>query len=73
MTIAALLAGTAQGHVMQDRHVVLDHRGFADDETGRVIEENAAADLRGGMDIALEYRRRAALQIEREIAAALAP
>ena len=29
--------------------------------------------LRGGMDVALEHRRRAALQIEREIAAALVP
>ena len=73
MAVAALLAGAAERHVVQHRDVVLDDRGFADHEAGRVIEENAAADLRRRMDVALEHRRRAALQVEREIAAALAP
>ena len=55
------------GHVLQHRNVVLDDRGRADDEAGRVIEENAFADPRRRMDIGLEYLGRAALEIEREI------
>ena len=35
---------------------------------GRVIEEDALAELRGRIDVDLEHGRRAALQIEREIA-----
>jgi hypothetical protein len=58
---------------VKDRHVVFDQRSFADHKAGRMIEENAAADLGGRMDVALEHRRGAALQIEREIAAILAP
>ena len=58
---------------MQDRDVVVDHRGLADHEAGGVVEEDAAADRGRRMDVALEHRRRAALQIEREVLAALAP
>src|SRR5271155_6184580 len=54
------LAGAAQRHVVQDRHIVADHRGLADHETGGVIEKDAAPDLGGRMDVALEYRRTAA-------------
>ena len=73
MAVPVLLAGAAERHAVQDRDVVLDHRGLADHEAGGVVEEDAAADPRGRMDVALEHRRRAALQIEREILAALAP
>ena len=46
MAILVLLAGAAERDAVQDRDVVLDHRGLAADETGGVIEEDAAADLR---------------------------
>ena len=73
MAVAVFLAGAAERHVMQHRDVVADHRGLADHEAGGVIEEDAAADLRRRMDVALEHRRRAALQVIREVLAALAP
>ena len=47
MAVAGLLAGAAQRHALQDRDVVLDHRRLADDEAGRVVEEDALADARG--------------------------
>ena len=64
MAIPVLLAGAAERHALQDRDVVVDHRGLADHEAGGVIEEDAAADRGGGIDVGLEHRRRAALQIE---------
>ena len=73
MAVPVLLAGAAERHVVQDRDIVLDDRGLADHEAGGVIEEDAAADPGSRIDVALEHRRRAALQIEREVLAALAP
>ena len=71
MAVAALLAGAAERHVLEDRDVVLDHRGLADDEAGGMVEEDAAAHRHGRIDVGLEDLRRAALQIEREVAAPL--
>ena len=71
MAVLVLLAGAAERHAVQDRDVVLDHRGLADDEAGGVIEEDAAADLGGGIDVGLEHRRGAALQVIGKILAAL--
>ena len=73
VAVFPFLAGAAQGHVVQYRDIVADLRGLADHKPGGMIEENAAADLGRGMDVALEHRRRAALQIQREIAPALVP
>src|SRR4029450_7829894 len=73
VTVARRLARTTERHVVQDRAVIPDHRGLADHETGGVIEEDAAPDPGRGMDIALENRRRAALQIIGEVRAALLP
>ena len=73
MAVAVLLAGAAERHAVQHRHVVADRRGLADHEAGGVIEEDAAADLGRRMDVALEHRRRAALQVIGEILAALVP
>src|SRR6185295_10118413 len=42
MTISRLLAGAAERHLLQDRHVILDHRGLAYHEAGRMIEEDSA-------------------------------
>src|SRR3974390_1410873 len=72
MPVLMLLASAAKRHVMQDRHVVVDHRRLADDEPGRMVEEDAAADARGWIDVALENDRRAALQIHRKVLATLA-
>src|SRR3974390_654330 len=72
MTVLMLLAGAAEGNVMQDRHVVVDHRRLADDEPRGMVEEDAAADARGRIDVALENDRRAALQIHRKVLATLA-
>lgn len=41
------LAGATEGDAVKDRHVVFDQRGLADHKAGGVIEEDAAADLRG--------------------------
>ena len=72
MAVLVFLAGAAKRYVMQDRNIVLDHRGLAHHKAGGVVEENAAADFRCRIDVALKHRRSTALQIEREILAALA-
>ena len=48
MAVPVFLAGAAERHVLQDRDVVLDHRGLADHEAGGVVEEDAAADAAAG-------------------------
>src|SRR5215469_11675204 len=57
MAVAVLLSGTAKSHVLKYGYAVLDDRGFADHESGGVVEENAAADARRGIDVGLEHRR----------------
>src|SRR5258708_34830592 len=56
MTVLVLLAGAAQRNTMQDRNVVFDHRGLADDEAGGMVEKNPAADPGLGIDVGLEHR-----------------
>src|SRR5258706_15951220 len=63
MAVLVLLAGAAKRDAVQDRDVVFDDSGLADDKSRGVVEENAAADFCGGIDIGLEYRRGPALQI----------
>src|SRR6202035_2783733 len=70
MAVLVFLAGAAKGDAVQDRDVVLDHSGLTADETGGVIEEDAAADHGGGIDVGLEYCRRTALQVIGKILAA---
>jgi len=70
VTVLILLAGAAKRDAVQDRDVIFDHRGLTADETGGVIEEYPAPDPGCGVDIGLEYRRRAALKIICEILAA---
>src|ERR1700737_399737 len=70
MAILVLLAGAAQRDAVQDRDVVFDHGGLAAHEAGGVIEEDAAADPGCRIDVGLEYRRRAALQVIGKILAA---
>ena len=68
MAIAGLFSCAAKGDPLQDRNIVVNHRRLADDEAGGVIEEYPLADPRRGIDVDCEYRRRAALQIERKVA-----
>ena len=49
MAILVLLAGAAERDAVQDRDVVFDHSGFADDKAGGMIEEDAAADPAAGL------------------------
>src|SRR5260221_11509647 len=71
MAVLVLLAGAAQRDAVQDRDVVLDHGGLTAYEPGGVIQENPAANPGCGIDVGLEYRRGAALQVIGEILAAL--
>ena len=48
MAVPVFLAGATQRDTMQDRDVVLDHRGLADHEAGAVVEEDTPADLAAG-------------------------
>src|SRR5579863_9333647 len=73
MPVFPLFAGATERHTVQHRNIVADLRRLADDHSGGVIEENAATDLRRRMDVALERRRYAALQVKPKIAAALVP
>src|SRR4029077_19870623 len=70
MPVTSLLAGAAEGHALQNRNVILDHRRLADHKAGGVIEEHALANARGGVDVAPEHSRREALQAQGEIAPA---
>src|SRR5215831_14080879 len=71
--VADLVAAAPERHVMQQGDVVIDHRGLADHKACGVIKKNAAADAGGGVNVALEYGRGAALQIIREILTRLGP
>src|SRR5262245_2988565 len=51
MAIARLLAGSAERHVLQNRHIVLDQGGLAHHQAGGVIEEDSAPDAHGRIDI----------------------
>src|SRR5262249_57413185 len=73
MAIARLLAAPAESYLLQNRNVVLDYRSLAHDQSGGVIEEDAASDAHGGIDVGLEDRRRPTLEIVSKILAAPAP
>ena len=53
LPVAPFIAGAAESDAMQERAIVADHRSFADDDAGRVIEHHALADLRRGMNVDL--------------------
>ena len=44
-------AARAERHGLVQAHSLADHAGLADDDAGTVVDEEAAADLRPGMDI----------------------
>src|SRR5690554_69437 len=51
VAVAAFLAGTAQGHALENRNVVAHHGGLANDDTGAVVQHDAAADPAGRVDV----------------------
>src|SRR5438067_620443 len=51
MAVAVVLAGAAERHAVQDRYVVLDHRGLAHYQAGGMVEEDAPPDRRRRMDV----------------------
>src|SRR5690606_14822076 len=73
MAIAALFAGAAERHRVEHGDIVLDHRGLANDDAVRVVDEHARADLGGRMDVDSKQLRHPALQVIREDFALLAP
>src|SRR4029453_3051442 len=64
---------SADGDVLQDRHLVTDHRKGADDDAGGVIEKHRRSDRCGWMNGDLKLIGRQALQQQCEMVAALAP
>src|SRR4029450_10478684 len=55
VAVLLLLSRTAQRHIVQERHVVLNDRGFTHHNACSVIEEYAAVNFRRRIDIALKY------------------
>ena len=51
VTLAGVLAGTAEGHTVIDGAVVADLRRLAEDDAHAVVDEQAFADLRARMDL----------------------
>ena len=58
---------------MEDGDIVLDDRRFPDDEGRRVVEQDAAADAGGGVDVHREGLAGDALEIQRQPAAVVLP
>ena len=50
MPLAALVAGTAQRYALIHQHVVANFRRFANDDSHAVVDEEAPADGRAGMN-----------------------
>src|SRR5262245_47059029 len=67
MPVGTLLACPAQRHPMQDRDVIADDGGFAHDQAGGMVKEDALPDAGGRVDIGLEYAGGAALQVKRKV------
>jgi len=58
-------AGAAERDVVQHGHVVANNRGLADHHAGRVVDEHAAPDARGRVDVHVQHLGHAALQRSR--------
>ena len=73
MPVPGVFPGSAQGDLMQHGDIVPHHRGFADDNGMGMVDEDAAADTGGGMDVHGEDLTHPALQEERQVAAFMLP
>ena len=62
MAVAAFFARTAEGDAVQQRNVVAEDGGFADDDACAVVKHDAAPENGGGMDVYAEHFAGAVLQ-----------
>ena len=67
VAVAYFLAGAAQGHLVEEGYIILDDGGLAHHETGAVVEQDTAADTRGGVNIDTEYLAAYALEDGAEV------
>jgi hypothetical protein len=51
VTLTMEFPGTTQGDIVEHHAPVTDYRGFADDDAGAMIEEEATPNARGGVDL----------------------
>lgn len=73
MAIAAFLASPTQGDLLQNRYIVADDGGFADDDAGGMVEHDAIADRCGRMDVDTEAEGAVAGERQGEVVPILAP
>ena len=73
MTVAALFARAAEGDLVEERDVVGDNRGLTGHESRGVVEQDAHAELGGGMDVDRQTLGGERLQVEGEVTTARAP
>ncbi|KAL8136563.1 hypothetical protein V2J09_002564 [Rumex salicifolius] len=73
MSIAAGLSSTAEGDMVKNRAVVADNSSLADNDSGSVVKEDAAAECGGGVDVDGEYVGYAGVESERERTALVGP
>jgi len=64
MAIAFFVSSAAQGDPMEKRDVVIDHRGFADHDTRRVIKHKSTAQGHRGVDVNAKQTVHLALKVE---------
>ena len=70
---AFFLAGTAKGDLVQHGDIVLNDGGFANDESGAVVQQDTTANLRGGVNIHAEHLTADTLEEQRHHVALLLP
>ena len=68
VAVSARFSRAAERDGVKNRDVVFDDGGFADDEPRRVVEQDAAADFRRGMNVDGKRFRNVALQVMRDVA-----
>ncbi len=73
VSVAVFLPSAAQGDLVKDGNVVVHDRRFSDHHARRVVDQNTGADAGGGVNIDRKHLRRTALQIQRELDAAVYP
>lgn len=73
VTVAALLAGAAQGDFVENGDIVADNGGFSDNDARGVVEENALADDGGGVDVHGKDLADNALQVAGHDSAVVSP
>ena len=73
MTISLFLAGSPERYSMLHRNVIVYNCGFTYDNTGRVVEHDAATDFCRRVDINTENCANLILEVKRKAVPILAP